>query len=73
MSGLIGSYLERFDIPAGTAAELGVVAFSAVEGAMLLAKVNRSAEPIRLVGHTLKCLLAGEIARRGPGAASLQG
>lgn len=63
MTGLIARYLERFGISAEKAAEFGVVVLAAVEGAMLLAKVQRSAAPIRTTYRSLTGMLDDEIAR----------
>jgi TetR/AcrR family transcriptional repressor of lmrAB and yxaGH operons len=63
MSGLIARYLERFGISTEKAAELGVLALAAVEGAMLLAKVKRSAEPIRIIYRNLTRLIEDELER----------
>lgn len=60
MTGLIAAYLEARGVASARAAELGVIALSAVEGAMLLAKVQRSAEPIHIIEHSLATLLGEE-------------
>jgi len=51
-------HLARFGMAPAPARELALVALSALEGAMLMARVMRSREPLLLVGRTLRALIA---------------
>jgi TetR/AcrR family transcriptional repressor of lmrAB and yxaGH operons len=49
---------ERFGVPAAMAAQFATVALAAIEGALLLARVHRSREPLITVGRALQAMAA---------------
>jgi TetR/AcrR family transcriptional repressor of lmrAB and yxaGH operons len=53
----IAARLERAGVPAAAAGELALVALSTIEGALLLAKVERSTRPLDVAGRTLSSML----------------
>jgi TetR/AcrR family transcriptional regulator, lmrAB and yxaGH operons repressor len=56
--GIAGGLVERFRIAAPLAAQFATVALSAIEGAMLLARVHRRRDPLVTVGNALKAMAA---------------
>ncbi len=57
--------IAAFGIPKAAAEQLATVALSAIEGALLLAKVQRSVAPLRTVGVALRTMAA--LVERAPG------
>jgi TetR/AcrR family transcriptional regulator, lmrAB and yxaGH operons repressor len=58
----IGEYLTRHGLAAATASEMALVALSSLEGALLLAQMQRDTAPIRIVAHHLAAVITQEIA-----------
>lgn len=54
----ISEHLARLGIPAAAAKPLAVVALSSIEGALLLARVQRSKAPLLTVGKALRAMVA---------------
>ncbi|MBL0213884.1 MAG: TetR/AcrR family transcriptional regulator [Myxococcales bacterium] len=54
----IALHLEHHGIAAGPAKQLAVVALSTIEGALLLARVQRSTAPLTTVGVALRAMVA---------------
>ncbi len=49
---------DDFAVPQAVAAQLATVALASIEGALLLARVQRSREPLVTVGHALRAMAA---------------
>jgi TetR/AcrR family transcriptional repressor of lmrAB and yxaGH operons len=54
----VAERLERFGLPAPLAQQLATVALAGIEGALLLARVQRSREPLIVVGRSLQAMAA---------------
>lgn len=54
--GVTQSLVERFGVPQPIAAQLATVSLAAIEGALLLARVHRSREPLVTVGRALQAM-----------------
>jgi len=54
----ISEHLARLGIPAAAAKQLAVVALASIEGALLLARVQRSKAPLLTVGKALRAMVA---------------
>ena len=61
-AGIVDRLVERFAIARPVATQLAIVALAAIEGALLLARVHRSREPLVTVGNALR-MMAGMLAR----------
>jgi TetR/AcrR family transcriptional repressor of lmrAB and yxaGH operons len=55
---MIAAGMEGFGVPAALAAQAATVALAAIEGALLLARVERSKRPLQTVGAALKMMLS---------------
>ena len=53
----IAARLRDFGVPAGPARQLATVSLAAIEGALLLARVQRSREPLEAVGAVLRTMV----------------
>lgn len=53
----IAERLATFGVPAGPARQLATIALAAIEGALLLARVQRSREPLEAVGAVLRTMV----------------
>jgi TetR/AcrR family transcriptional regulator, lmrAB and yxaGH operons repressor len=60
----ITSYLQAHGFAAAPARELAVVMLSAIEGALLLARVQRSRAPLHTVGAALRAMIATATPKR---------
>jgi TetR/AcrR family transcriptional repressor of lmrAB and yxaGH operons len=63
---LLGTLVERFvaaGIPRRRARELGTLVFTSFEGALVVARVKRSAEPLRVAGRQLETLVRDALPR----------
>lgn len=56
--GVAEGLVERFGIPRPIAGQLATVSLAAIEGALLLARVHRSREPLETVGRALQAMAA---------------
>jgi TetR/AcrR family transcriptional repressor of lmrAB and yxaGH operons len=59
----ITEHLARMGMPSAAAKQLAVVALSAIEGALLLARVQRSKAPLLTVGKALRAMVAAVLPR----------
>ncbi|MFI6428768.1 TetR/AcrR family transcriptional regulator [Rhodococcus oryzae] len=57
----IANYLARFGMSVDTASELALVALSSLEGALLLARTQRDATPVRRVADRVATLVSMEL------------
>lgn len=55
-SSVSAGLVERFGVPAPLAAQFATMSLAAIEGALLLARVHRSREPLVTVGRTLAAM-----------------
>jgi TetR/AcrR family transcriptional repressor of lmrAB and yxaGH operons len=66
--GISSELMVRFGVPREVVGELALVAMSAIEGALLLARVKRSREPLRAVGRALRAMAAPFVGAAGDAA-----
>ena len=70
---VLGARLAALGVPAAVTRQLATVALSAFEGALLLARVSRSRQPLVAVGQALRAMIATATpppARSAPASAS---